>query len=82
VVLATVDLSLPARSRRGGDGHLEVREAGQYRLDQRSLPGPGRAGDDDDPAARNRDSTGRGYRSRSSSSSLRCRSDRPPIVFP
>jgi len=75
VVVDPVELARAAPAGGGGDGDLEMREAGKDALDERPLPRPRGPRDDDDAGAP-------GYRCSNSSSSVRCRSERPPIVFP
>jgi hypothetical protein len=70
VVLASFNLALPARPRRGGDRQLEVGAALQQSLDERALSGPGRTGDDEELQRRRRPT-----------SSARWRSERPPTVL-
>jgi hypothetical protein len=71
VVIHAVRLALARPAGGGGYRQLESRDALEQALDKRSLADPRRAGDDQD----------RGYRRRKETSSLRCRSDRPPIVL-
>src|SRR5262245_5561478 len=75
VVLDPVDLARPAAAGGGRHRDLQPREAGKDSLDERPLPRPRRARDDDDPGTP-------AYRCSSSSSSVRCRSDRPPTALP
>ncbi len=71
VVVAAVHLPRPGGSRGGGYGEREPFHAVEEALDERALADAGGPGDDED----------RRYRRRKDTSSLRCRSDRPPIVL-
>jgi hypothetical protein len=72
MVVPAVDLAVARRTRCGRNRELEPRDALEQPPDERSLPDPGRAGDYQDR---------RSYRRRYETSSLRCRSERPPIVL-
>src|SRR4051812_7297299 len=72
VVVTAVLLALARLARGGGDGQLKTGNCLQEALDQRPLSDPGGAGDDQGAGV---------YRPRYETSSLRCRSDRPPIVL-
>jgi hypothetical protein len=71
VVVHPVHLARPGLPGRGGDRQLEAGNPLQEPLYERSLPDAGGPRDDDD----------RGYRRRYETSSLRCRSDNPPMVL-
>ena len=71
VVVDSVGLVRARAAGGGGDGQLQARQSLEQPLDQRSLPDPRGTGDDQD----------RGYRRKKEASSLRCRSDRPPMVL-
>ena len=73
-VLAPVHLARPLRPRRRGDGDLELGLALEQALDQRSLAGPARAGDDEDRQSAL-------AVEEPNEVSVRWRSERPPTVF-
>ena len=71
VVVDPVDLPRARVARGGRDGQLEAGNPLQERLYERSLADAGGPRDDED----------RGYRRRYETSSLRCRSESPPMVL-
>ena len=81
-VLAPVDLARALRSRGRRDGDLcALGLPSQHAADERALAGAGRAGDDEQPRRERRREHPYRLSGRSTTSSPRWRSDRPPTVF-